>query len=239
MKNGSVHFLYKGGQSHINLLAVTSRFLITRQASSVIPIVPPPAGSQWRYYAEIPQAASPTDQLHFSMLDHFRHLLVESPELKIRGLHGGLVLWLVQNMQRVLTLATNAREAWQTNDITATRNELIRMLDYLDGQSLAHTDLPPGLPLLADPRNDQIPLLGLKPQNADPPGYSYGDDIPPGYVYLISLHLSGAFLSPAATQQQRQLATQVNASLNTVAHWVEQVHNGAKQLVSLNTDQLA
>jgi hypothetical protein len=84
VKNGSVHFLYLGGQSHINLLAVTSRFLITRQASSVLPIAPPPVGDQWRYYAEIPQAASPTDKLQFSMLDHFRHLLVESPELTVR-----------------------------------------------------------------------------------------------------------------------------------------------------------
>jgi hypothetical protein len=139
----------------------------------------------------------------------------------------------------VLTLATTAKEAWQANDLTTARSELIRMLDYLDGQTLAHTDLPPGLPLLADPRNAQIPLLGLKPQNADPPGYSYGDDIPPGYVYLISLHMSGALLSPDATQAQRQLATRINASLNTVAHWLEQVHDNAKQLVSLNTAQLA
>jgi hypothetical protein len=58
-------------------------------------------------------------------------------------------------------------------------------------------------------------------------------------VYLVSLHLSGALLSQNAMQEQRKLATQINATLNTVARELEQVHDDAKQLVSLKAVQLA
>lgn len=238
LHQGRVHLLYTGGKSHLNLLSVTSRLLITRESSSALPTVPPPDTSLWSYYAEIPQAASPADTLHFSMLGHFRHLLVESPELQARGLHGGLVLWLVQSTQRVLDMSNSAREAWQAKDMKTTRTQLISLLDVLDGKDLVRSELP-GVPLLADPHSDQIPLLGLKPKNADPPGYSYGDDVPPGYVYLISLHLSGALLSPEATPDQRVKATQINAALNTVDHWLGQAHDDAKQLVLLTPTQLA
>lgn len=239
VQKGQVHFLYVGGKSHLNLLSVTSRFLITRESSSVLPTVPSLDTNQWSYYAEIPQAASPADALHFSMLSHFRHLLVESPELQARGLHGGLVLWLAQLTQRVQDLSNGAREAWQAKDMAVTRKQLISLLDVLDGKDLARTDLPAKTPLLADPRSDQIPLLGLKPKNADPPGYSYGDDVPPGYVYLISLHLSGALLSSEATPEQRTHATQINAALDTVDHWLAQAHDDAKHLVLLTPAQLA
>src|SRR5207245_11028086 len=104
--HGNVQFLYQGDQQHTNLLQFTSRFLITEEDANVTPSNPSPDYSTWRYYAEIPQTAIPGDKLHFSMLDHFRHLLVESPELSARGLHGGMAIWRLENARTVLECAT-------------------------------------------------------------------------------------------------------------------------------------
>src|SRR5205823_1823929 len=38
INNGTVHLLYQGDAAHTNLLAMTSRFLITEEDSSVTPI---------------------------------------------------------------------------------------------------------------------------------------------------------------------------------------------------------
>ncbi len=89
VSQGNMHFLYRGDPQHTNLLAFVSRFLITEDNASSPTGNPLIDTSTWRYYAEIPQLPNPTDQLHFSMLDHLRHLLVESPELKLRGLING------------------------------------------------------------------------------------------------------------------------------------------------------
>ncbi len=159
--HGQIHFLYTGGQHHIDLLEVTSRFLISEEDSAFIPTLPSLDTNKWRYYAELTQQANPDDQSHFSMLDHFRHLLVEAPELKALGLRGGLADALLQSTQNVLTLANSARDAWQTKDYTTTRNQIIRMIDLLDGRKLARINLPPTMVLLTDPQQyDQIPLLG-------------------------------------------------------------------------------
>ncbi|MGH9615041.1 MAG: serine/threonine protein kinase, partial [Bryobacteraceae bacterium] len=82
---GSVHMLYAGDKQHANLLGFVSRFLITEDDAHNPTSDPLLNQSIWRYYAAVPQTPDPTDKLHFSMLDHLRHLLVESPELTTRG----------------------------------------------------------------------------------------------------------------------------------------------------------
>ncbi len=236
VSNGSIHFLYSGGQNHLNLLATTSRFLITEEDASVTPTVPSPDLSTWRYYAELPQTPIPGVQPSVSMLDHFRHLLVESPELQAHSLRGGLAIWLLQNTQKVFAASTSARDAWQAKDFQTARSQIVRMIDYLDGKTLALKDLPPGVQLITDPHYDQIPLLGIDPKD---PGYSNNEDTPPGFVYLIDIHLSGALQSPDTTQSQRKLAGQITADLNDVDQWLEQARNDAKQLLQLDDTQLA
>ncbi len=238
VSNGNAHFLYKGDQQHTNLLSFFSRFLVTEDTTGSPSSNPLIDSSTWRYYGEIPQTPSPLDKLHFSMLDHLRHLLVESPELKIRGLHGGLGLWFIRNIATISALASGARDDWHKNDTQSIRDQLIRILDYLDGNSLVHTDVPPGTPLLADRRTSQVALLGPTPVNPDPPGYGYNDDVPPGYVYLIGIHMAGAIQSPQTTPDQRKLAIQINTGLDSVKRLLEAVYRDAKQLVNLNDTQL-
>jgi serine/threonine protein kinase len=87
VKQGNIRFLYPGDQQHINLLGVTSRFLITLDDTQHPTNNPLLDTTSWRYYAFIPLLPSSVDKLHFSMLDHLRHLLFESPELINRNLH--------------------------------------------------------------------------------------------------------------------------------------------------------
>lgn len=236
--HGDVRLLYRGDQQHTNLLGEATRFLITLEDAGHPTSNPLIDMSTWRYYAAIPLIPSPTDKLHFSMLDHLRHLLVESPELSIRGLHGGLAFWLVRNTATVSALANNARDAWRTKDAATIRDQVIRLLDYLDGQAFARAALPPGTPLLADARASQVALLGPAPQNPDAPGYAYSGEVPPGYVYLISEHMAGAIQSPQTTTDQRRLAVQINVALDDEIRLFGQVRLDARQVLNMDRSQL-
>ena len=238
VEHGSVHFLYPGDAQHANLLGFASRFLVTEDDAHHPSSDPLLEQSTWRYYAVIPQTPDPGDKLHFSMLDHLRHLLVESPELTIRGLHGGLAFWFVRNAATVSGLANTLADDWQKKEANAIYNQVVRILDYLDGVSLVTTDVPPGTALQVDAHAVQVALLGPAPQDADPPGYVYQNEAPPGYVYLIQQHMNGAILSPQTTQEQHQLAIQINAGIDGVRRWLTQVYTDAKQLVRFTEAQL-
>ncbi len=237
--HGNVHLFYKGTAQHNNLLAIRSRILITQEDASVQPASYSPNYSNWIYYAQLPQAASPKDKLHFSMLDHLRHLLSDSPELQLRGLRGGLDMWFLRNTQKLLEWSSAARDEWR-NGPDLLHRQLIRILDYLDGKDHVRADLPAGDPvMLADPLASQVPLLGPQPDGQDPPGYSFSDEPSPGYVYLVESHLAGTVLSPDATADQRDLAARVHVAIDQTRGWLEQIHQDTKQLVVMNKDQLA
>lgn len=236
--HGSVQLLYHGDAQHTNLLQVASRFLITLEDTQHPTSNPLIDTSTWRYYAEIPEIPSPTDKLHFSMLDHLRHLLVESPELSIRGLHGGLAFWFVKDTFAIIESGNSAREAWHSRDTSTIRDQLIQLLDYLDGSSFVTADVPHGTPLLANAQASQIALLGLAPGTPDPPGYAYSGEVPPGYVYLISEHMAGAIESPQTTPDQKALAIKINQALDAEISILSQARQDAKQLLVLTKAQL-
>jgi len=239
INHGQVRLLYKGNQRHANLLAFQSRILITEEDSSTSPAMYTPDTAQWKYYAKLSQAVSPQDRLHFSMLDHLRHLLSESPELKLRGLHGGLDMWFLRNTQKILEWSTAARDDWRTGPDLLHR-QVVRILDYLDGASYVQKDAPAAGPVvLADQHDSQVGLLGQAPTSQDPPGYVYDDEAPPGYVYLVSSHLAGTVLSPDATPDQRTLSARIHLAIDQVKGWLQQLHQDAKQLVTMNANQLA
>ncbi len=238
VERGSVQLRYPGDQQHTNLLGNASRFLITVDDAHHPTNNPLIDRNSWRYYAVIPPTPSPLDKLHFSMLDHLRHLMYESPELSIRNLHGGLAFWFVRNTATVSERANGARDAWNKKDIATIRNQIIGLLDYIDGQSFVRTDLPPHTPLQANARTSQIALLGPAPQNPDAPGYAYKGEVPPGYVYLISEHMVGAIQSSQTTPDQHKLAVEINKGLDDVKRMFEQIHQDAKQLLSMNNEQL-
>lgn len=235
---GSLHFLYRGDKQQSNLLAFTSRFLITEDDARNPSSDPLLDQHSWRYYAALPQTPNPKDALHFSLLDHLRHLLVESPELAARGLHGGLAYWFARNTAVVSDLASGLAADWQQKDTTTIHAQVIRILDYLDGVSGVQADVPPGTPLLADTHSVQVALLGPAPQYAQSPGFVYQNEAPPGFLYLVQAHLNGTVLSPQATAPQHQLAIQINASLDAVKLHLTAIYQDAKQLAFLTSAQL-
>ncbi|GHO98330.1 hypothetical protein KSF_083780 [Reticulibacter mediterranei] len=238
VNHGTSHLLYTGNESHTNLLASRSRILVTQEDASAPPSIYTPDYQSWLYYAKLPQASSPADQLHFSMLDHLRHLLSESPELKRRNLHGGLDMWFLRNTQKVLEWSTAARDDWRRNPDLQHR-QFIRILDFLEGNAFVRADEPQAWPVVSvDPHDSQIGLVGPAPDGKDPPGYTFDDEPAPGYVYLISSHLAGAVLSPDATAEQRALAARIHTAIDQTRMWLEKAHQDTKQLVNMNKDQL-
>ena len=225
--NGAIHLLYAGTQDHRNLLASTSRFLITQESATIQPTIPSVDTKRWQYYAEVPQVVGPAGG--FSMLNHFRHLLVDLPELQTLNLHGGLTTWLLQNSHTVATLAAAAKAALLAHNYALARENSILILDYLDGRSYVQNDLPPEVNLPTGTMNDEIPLLSPNPQSTDAVGY----------IRLVGLHLTGMLSLSPATQAQRQSGSQIITTLDTVRDALQQTRDDAKMLATLDDTQFA
>jgi len=113
INQGSAHLFYGGDQQHTNLLAITSRFLITEESAATTPIAPSPDYSTWRYYGMIPQSPDSQDPNHFSLLDHLRHLLAADPLLDQLELPGGLCNWFYRNTGKLIEWTVSARDRWE------------------------------------------------------------------------------------------------------------------------------
>jgi serine/threonine protein kinase len=230
--HGTIHYLFPGDQLHDNLLALTSRFLITEEDASTTPIFPSPDHSVWLYYAAIPQIPSGRD--HFSVLDHLRHLLAEDPKLALKNLHGGLDIWLLLNTRDVSQSAVNARDAWQNKAIHTIRQSVIDILYYLDGRDCVQPDLQgiaPGTPAAPESATitaaASVGLLDL-----------CGQQQVPGYLKHIDTHLNGIVQAPGATPGQIKLAAQITTEINQVNSLLVKMRRDGQQLVKMNDAQL-
>ena len=224
--NGSVHFLYKGDSNHTNLLTTISRFLITEEMAGVTPLVPSPDLNKWRYFAEIPQ--TPAAGQTYSMLDHLRHLLAKDPELESKHLPGGLGIWAFRNIQKTMNFAVGAQKDWHAQNFARARQQIVGILDYLDGINFVKQDVPPGTPNTANSRFAQIGLLQLHAQQNLP-----------GYLYHILLHLNGVLSSPGATHYQHNTAAQIDTGITTLQGWLEQARSDAVKLEQMDDAHLA
>jgi hypothetical protein len=226
VNHGSVHYFYTGDQKHTNLLALTSRFLITEETAGLTPAVPSPDFSKWRYYAEIPQ--TPAAGQTYSMVDHLRHLLAKDPELEPNHLPGGLDIWTYRNIQKIMNFASGAQKDWSTQNFASVHRQIVGILDYLDGSQFVSQDVPAGTPITANSTFAKIGLLQL-----------HAEQNPFSYLYHIQLHLNGVLSSPGATQYQRTLATQIDRGITSMQGWLEQVRSDAVKLVRMDDAQLA
>jgi hypothetical protein len=227
VSHGAVHFLYTGDSQHTNLLAMTSRFLVTAEASNVTPQIPTPDLSAWRYYAQLPQTPAPGQQ--YSLVDHLRHLLAKDPELDPLHLPGGLSIWAFRDTRQVFQWALSAQTEWNAGHYATVHRQVVAILDYVDGSGEVSRDVPPGTPITADKRIAQVGLLELDP----------GKQNPEAYMYHIALHLNGVLQSPGATAAQRSEATRINSALSNVNTWLGRVRKDATQLAAMNDSQLA
>jgi len=226
--HGMIHFPFAGDQQHDDLIASSSRFLITVENSAITPIVPTTDPNARLYYAAIPQIPSGVD--HYSQLDHLRHLLSEDPKLASQGLHGGLDVWLLKNTIQIAQWASHAR---QTQNTGMRRQDLVDILYYLDGQACVQQDLqgvPQGTPTTPENATNamiaHVALLQLCGQ------------LPiPGYLVHIGVHLNGVIHAPGASADQQKLANQITVEMDDLNMLLEKVHQDVQRLVKMSNAQ--
>ncbi len=225
LQHNAIHFSYVS-PSHTNLLGSTSRFLITENDANFSPGTLSDR-TAWRYYAEIPQVGQgATNQ---SLLDLLRHLLVSDSRLTQASLQGGLNIWLLQNSRKVLEWSTAARgSAGIPTEPPLMHRHFVRILDYLDGATFVHNDVPANTPILTDPHITEVALLTFDPSRQDAQGY----------VDVMTQYLGTMANAPGVTGDQRNSITKIISELATVKTELEQVRQGAKKLVGMNNAQL-
>lgn len=228
--NAQLPAVYQDPQ-HANLLLNADSFLVTQEDSNITPTQPSTNRSTWIFYSAPPQVT----------LTHLRHLLAGSPELNLRQLDGGLGIWFLRNTAKLLEWASSARDNlnYTQPDTGLMHRQVIHILDYIDGEDSVSMDVPPNTPLLVSQHDAQVAIVGPSPQ-LEPPGSLYNGkgQVPPGYVYLIRVHLDAAVSAPQATAEQRQLANQIVSSLDQVRLDLEQARQDARQLATFNATQL-
>ncbi len=218
--HGSVHLRFQDPQ-HTDLLALSSRLLISIGKAHAPPANPFLYPRTWHYYGQPPGSAA--SRSYASLRDQLRDLLIAAPQMP-----GGLRLWFLTTTRSILEGASALRGTGEAQDPSFLRSDLYRILDELDGRAFVQQDVPAGTPLYDDPQVVRVPLLQLEPgQN------------PPGYLTSIALHLAAIAHSPDATQEQRQIAVAITKKLIEVTAQLQQVRESARQLVSLSDVQLS
>ncbi|HEV2582193.1 MAG TPA: hypothetical protein VGT44_15155, partial [Ktedonobacteraceae bacterium] len=219
VNQGSAHLLYSGDAQHTNLLAVTSRFLVTEESASITPIAPSPDYNTWRYFGIIPQTPNPQDAQHFSLLDHLRHLLASDPLLNELELPGGLCNWFYRNTGKLIEWTVSARDNWQQGrDVAFERRQTLRTLAYLDGLAFIQHDLPANIALPSMPNLASVGLIDVQGANQQPPSY----------LTHILHHLNGLINAPGATPAQRNAAAQIVTAMSNVQQWFELMRSEAQ-----------
>jgi hypothetical protein len=216
---------------HTNLIATTSRLVITEQPTSLNPSFPADKSS-WRYYAEIPQtyvAPISSGVLNASTLTFLRLLLFEGTKLAAQGLHGGAAIQFLHNTQKVLEWSNSARDEWDLQNTPLMHRHFIRILQYLDGLTYVRADLPSGTPVLVNATLAQNGLITVIP----------GDN-PEAYVPRIATQVLGVANSPDLSVEKHALAVETERDIRiNVENWLQQVRQDARQLFTLSDAQLA
>ena len=219
---GIANLVYAGDQQQTDLLATYSRFLITEEDANSVPGHPSTDQSTWRYYAELPQTPSTTDKT--TALDYLRFLLSEDLFLAPLNIHGGLNNRLYKSMQQVVGWADSASIS---EDPAFIHDQVINILDYLDGAPYVEQDVPPGTPLLADPTFSKVPIIDVETSQ-----------FVTSYLARMSNRLQSLEYSPGVTQETSTLANQIDLALTNVQTWLDLVRQYAKQLVNMKASQL-
>lgn len=220
---GAIDYMYPGDTT--DLLATNSRFLITEDDATATPISPDSGAN--RYYGafpQIPHAMSPT--LSFTEYGHLRDLLAAESTLTKLGLAGGMNTWLYHNSVKILEWAGSARDATFAGSGPFIKNQLTRILCYLDGASFITYDLPQAN------CNDPTVALGAKIGLLSLPVKGSS-----GHLQHISEHLHDLSALPEATPQQRSLASQVYQALNSANQRFTTLHAQALQLLKMPQEQ--
>lgn len=225
---GNAQLSYQEPQ-HRDMLVAYSRLLVTEQAGDGSVSLPSLDATVWRYQAAIPDIPTPGDETGYSLLSHLRHLLAQDPTLKELNLQGGLDIWLYRNTGKIHEWASAARDDWTLRDVRDLRNNVIRILEYLDGAGYAFRDLPSGTHWMVDQYAGRLGLIDFTTAQAE-----MG---PPSYVSHIRLHLTGMINAPHHTAEQQQLAGHIDDALTQIDGILKTIRSDARKLAQLNDAQ--
>jgi hypothetical protein len=166
-------------------------------------------------------------------LQHLRHMLVDAPELTSINLPGGLDIWLFRNAQKILEWSGSARDFWTNGSAGGIRQQVIRILDYLDGAMNVQQDVPAGTNTkLVNPRIAPLALLPMGQPDAMNMSASSG------LLFIISNHLQALIQAPGISQGNHHLAALIHQDSDNVQAHLQNVRTYAKQLVSMTDAQL-
>ncbi|MGZ3630862.1 MAG: anti-sigma factor [Ktedonobacteraceae bacterium] len=225
--HGNVQFLYKDAQ-HSNLLATTSRLLITEENRGSAPTHPSSDHRMWRYHAELPQKASASGASQPNALSAIRALLYQEPHLSQVGIHDDLNIQFLRNMGKIqewIFSAKDVTESWGNHDAGFIHRQIVNVLEYLDGTNAVQADVPPGTPLRAD---SPIPLIDVAPNQGSS-----------SYIGLIHEQLTNLMAAPGVTPRMHKLALESDQALTAhVQLELIQVRMLAKTLVFMPEAQL-
>src|SRR5258708_15070674 len=228
--------LFNGDKKHSDLLAQTSRFLVTEEGMRGATNNPFLHQDTWRYYAQLPQQRATTDPYHFSMLDHVRYLLVQAPELLSLGIKGGLNAWLLRNMAEVSGWSIETRDSWKNARVI--RNHLSDILNSHGGYCAAagarHRAIIPGQPMING--SAYFPLFEPCMQKAElqMTDMRVASD---GLDHIL-FHITGILQSPGITLSMQSQAEQIAAAIYRVKGWLKQMQRDAKTLMHMTDTQL-
>ena len=236
LNHGNAYMLFNGDKKHSDLLAQTSRFLVTEEGMRGAANNPFLHQDTWRYYAQLPQQRATTDPYHFSMLDHVRYLLVQAPELLSLGIKGGLNAWLLRNMAEVSRWSIETRDNW--NNARVIRNHLSDILNSLGGYcapaGVRHSAIIPGQPMING--SAYFPLFEPCMQKAE---LQMTDmRVPSDDLDHILFHITGILQSPGITLSMQSQAEQIAAAIHRVKGWLKQMQRDAKALMRMTDTQL-
>lgn len=218
--HGNVHFLYAGTPDHKNLLGIASSLLITEEPSNTTPVSPTTDKHMWSYYGALPQQAAGQGKQKPTALDSLRALLYEEPNIGKLGIHGGLNIQLLKNTGKILEWIYSARGSTNTDFM---HRELVRTLDYLDGQANVQLDTPANTAVLVDPVAAQVPMLDRLPNQAQA-----------SYLDIMTAQLSDLLAAPDITPATRRLGLQIKEALSgNIQTLFTQVRLLATKLVAL------
>jgi eukaryotic-like serine/threonine-protein kinase len=238
VQNKQVNFTYNGDAHNNNLISTTSRILITEENANQTPAAPSLERSTWRYYGEIPQGQIPNDAPGFSALIHIRHLFYNETNINVLGLPGGLDTWTLKNTEKVFEWSISARDYWNgaattPGQLDQMRQQFIRILDYLDGTTNVHVDLPTGTPVLVNRATGRVALLTVDPQHQIPSDYNVD---PPGYIDHVQLHVGQIARATDISPEMRQRTARILDDVKRAGNWLKQVHDDARTLFLTGKD---
>jgi len=229
VNNGRINFIFTTPE-HRNLIATTSRLLITEESSNPAPQEFSRDSHRWRYYAEIPQRTPSPGAPKLGSIRYLRFLVYESNKMIAQGIHGGSATLIVRNTQKVFEWAGSARDDWALQQYDLIHRHFIRILDYVDGSAFVSADLPPGTPLLTDPQLTQNGLATIVP-GENPESY-----LPRAAFSILSFVEAAPNLSPEKHQLGIQAEHDIRVNIDEHLHLVRAY---AKQLVAMDSTQLA